>query len=104
MSIDADAVQQLGVVALVSGIMALIIFGSDREPETSFRVFPRNASDQVSVWFHTLEFILFCSMYASLHPASRGLSMRAQGIVDVGAVVSMVLLAVSAMTFWPSDR
>jgi hypothetical protein len=104
MSVDTDALQNLGKVALVSGIGAIIIFSVGRRGKRSFRLVPDSAAEWLAFWFHMLEFLVVASfLNLMVHPPLRYGAWGSEVVLMVSHT-SLILLLISIMAFWRSDR
>ncbi len=99
------------VIAGLAALVAVALFGGfSRSRTPGFRVFPATAAEWVAFWFHTLEFLLFCSMVAlialgrpSLPTARHVPFVRVNDLSTFTAMIALLLLA-SAVAFWRRDR
>jgi hypothetical protein len=101
--IEADVFAQLTVVAILAVGAAVFIFGWDRRGAVSFHLAPHTSAEWVAFWFHTLEFISACALFAMLHPAARHLPGWGAPILYYALFGSPGLLALSALGFWRFD-
>ena len=102
---DIEAMIQVAFEGLIAAFVAWLLFGlGSRRVTPGFRVFPAGTIEWLAYWFHTVEFVLFCSGIVALHPAAHHIAFLGAERLFTIAVTAAILLFISAVAFLRTEQ